>query len=174
MYAPKYKRSVWDWNYYAMKQLPIVLMIMTIFAGIVLLVSPVLMNYMFPAVNESGRYASPILAKQALKRWFSSPEAGFDNVQSVRKNSQHMGVVSRFSFSVNRQPVEQFIQSRSLDQLTLTSDIMNTVFKDESLGWWKPESLTRETYFSGRHQGQKIALIYNAEEERGLLQISNF
>lgn len=173
MHIHKYKGSVWDWNYYAMKQLPIILMIMTIFAGIVLAISPVLMNYMFPEINSNGRYANPERATEKLRQWFSSPEADFSEVKSIQQ-SIGKGIISRFSFSVERQPVQRFIKSSSLKQTPLTPDIMSSEFTDDTLKWWQPEGLTRETYFTGSHQGRRVSLIYNAEQQRGVLQVSNF
>lgn len=174
MYASKYKGTVWDWNYYVMKHLPFVFMVVTICAGILLLVTPFVMNKIFPEVSESGQYASQKNATIALKRWFSAPAAEFEDVFGMRKSTEDQGVVSRFSFKTDRKTVERFIKSRSLFQQPLTPKILSEKFIDYSIPWWKPEGLTRKTYFIGSHQGYDIRLIYNAEMKQGALQISNF
>jgi len=40
---------------------------------------------------------------------------------------------------------------------------------NNKIDWWKPETLTRETFFKGEDKDVMLNLVYNAELKRGYL-----
>ncbi len=158
-----------------MKQLPLIFMFLTIFSGLLLTFTAFMMSYFFPVTDEQGQYASPVLAANELKHWFHAPEdIDFYNVKAIRQVVKEKGVISRFSFSVDRVAVVSFIQRSNLKQKEITTELMEEKLKLVAPDWWQPEALTRETYFTVKHQGQDLILIYNDQTKQGLLQISGF
>ena len=153
-----------------MKYLLPFVMAITILAGITLAITPYALDFFFPIKEDVIRDADPEDAEDALAIWFLSPDAYFSNVRAARQQSAKRGI-SWFTFKVKRTPVERFISAKKLKQTELTESILKyTFYADQPpREWWKPKSLTRETYFQGVDQGRELALIYNAETQYGVL-----
>lgn len=145
-------------------------MALTILAGITLAITPFALDFFFPVKEDVVRDADPEDAEDALAVWFLSPDAYFSNVHAARQQSKVRGI-SWFAFKVKRTPVERFISAKKLQQSELTASILKyTFYADQPpREWWKPKTLSRETYFHGVDQGRELALIYNAETQQGML-----
>ena len=147
-------------------------MTLTILAGLSLVVTPYVAEWLLPAETSTYRAAPAAEMKQALSGWFKTEVSNLAEVQGLQRLSPE-GNTSWFKFSMPRQPVEQFIRSNRLQQKPLTPDLMNTTFsgKDLPAPWWQPADLSRQTCFVLADEGQQLGLIYNAETQQGYLVV---
>lgn len=148
-------------------------MALTILSGMTLALTPYALDYFFPVKENVIRDADSEAAEDALGVWFLSPDANFRQVEAARKQSKQ-GATAWFVFEVKRNAVERFISAKKLQQYELNDDILNTLFYAESppRDWWQPKALTRKSYFQGVDQGRELALIYNADTQKGALVTS--
>ena len=153
-----------------MKYLLPFIMAITILAGITLAITPYALDYLFPIKENVIRDADPEAAADALGVWFVSPDAQFTDVHAARKQSKVQST-SWFGFNVDRTSVERFISAKKLQQLDLDESVLESTFAASAppREWWKPRTLTRQSYFTGIDQGRTVSLIYNAETQQGLL-----
>lgn len=153
-----------------MKTFTTLFMGLAIIAGFVLAFTPFIADKFFPVPENVVRQAKSEAATQALKQWFKSPNALFTDVQAVNKSSKEKRV-SWFAFSVGRRPVEKFILSKKLKQVSLTEELLKSTFftHERPVSWWQPEAINQKTYFTGNDQGRQVSLIYNPDSKRGVL-----
>jgi len=153
-----------------MKTFTTIFMVLAIFMGLVLALTPFVAEKFFPLPENAVRQAKPEAAVMALKQWFQSPDAQFIAVQAINKKTPKSNT-SWFSYSVGRAPVEKYILDKKLTQKDLTAEAMATTFstKQAPASWWQPEALTQQTYFTGEDQGRIVSLIYSPESKRGVL-----
>ena len=146
-----------------------ILMALTILGGIALITTPYLMNYLFPPLQQSVQTSTPKDAAAALQRWFEAPDANFKNTQALREIDAEKNITSYFVFETEPDVIRKFINLKKLKQLPLTREIMQGIFINNEISWWKPEELTRKTYFMGEDYDVMLSLIYNADMKRGML-----
>jgi len=145
-------------------------MVLAIFAGLVLALTPLIANKIFPVPETAVRQAKPEAAAMALKRWFQSPDAPFIDVQAINKQTPTSNT-AWFTFSVGRAPIEKYIVSKKLTQKELSPEILETTFfsKNPPASWWQPSAIVQETYFTGIDQGRKVSILYSPDSKRGVL-----
>ena len=149
------------------------LMTLVILCGLLLIVTPYIADWLYPASQSRLHAAKPTEVKQALADWFNTPVANVSEAQALHQVAAQ-GNTSWFAFSLPRQPVEGFIRSNSLQQTTLTPEVLQQVFMTPAppVTWWQPASLQRQTYFKGNDAQHDLALVYNAESQRGFLLVT--
>ena len=147
-------------------------MALTIVAGVTLVLTPYIAEWLMPAASSSYRAAPETEVKQAISEWFKVEVPTVGEAQGLHRTAPD-GNTSWFKFKLPRQPVEQFIRANHLQQKPLTSELMNTTFSGADLPapWWQPAALKRETCFVMADEGQHMGLIYNAELEQGYLVV---
>lgn len=147
-------------------------MALTIIAGVTLVLTPYIAEWLLPAASSSYRAAPETEVKQAISEWFKVEVPTVGEAQGLHRTAPD-GNASWFKFKLPRQPVEQFIRANHLEQKPLTSELMNTTFSGADLPapWWQPAALKRETCFVMVDEGQQMGLIYNAELEQGYLVV---
>ncbi len=141
-----------------------------IFSGLILALTPFIANHFFPTPENQVRVAKEDSAILALRQWFKSPDAVFNDVQAInKKTSEH--TTSWFSFSVNRSAVERYIINNKLQQLEISDRVLLEIFTSQSppASWWQPIALNQKTYFTGDDQNRRVSLIYNPNTKRGVL-----
>ena len=145
-------------------------MLLAIFVGLVLAITPFVADKFFPVPENTIRQAKPEAAAMALKRWFNDPKAEFLSVQAINKTTDNSNV-SWFTFSVGRGAVEKYIIDKKLQQKPLNQSILEVVFfsKTAPATWWQPAAINQQTYFTGQDQGRKVSVIYNPSSKRGVL-----
>ncbi len=153
-----------------MKKLSTVFMAIVIFFGVILALTPFIGSIFFQLPENSTQQPKSEVVTSALAQWFNAPVSAFVDVQAVRKIVDGKQI-SRYSYSTPPDVVRSFIIVKNLQQKPLTDEIMKAVFSDESISWWHPEALKRETWFGGTDQSRNLSLIYNAETKRGVLVI---
>ncbi len=155
-----------------MKYFFTVLMALTILFGIGLTVTPYIMEFFWPVGKTAFQSAKPEDTRHAVADWFAVPVEQVKSADSIRKLSSQ-GSMAWFRFSMPAHPVANFIGRNQLQQLELTSDVLQQVFLVDapSVDWWQPDSLGRETYFKGNDGKSDVALIYNAEQEQGFMLV---
>ncbi len=150
---------------------PLLMGVLILF-GVVLTITPWIADYLIPAKETSYRRAPAPEAQEALANWF--------NVKpDLVKYSEAIQFVSPsrklawFKFQMTREPVERFVRSLQLRQEDLTDNVMQQRFMTPKppVDWWKPQELTRQSYFTGKIGEQVLNLIYNAELQQGYLLI---
>jgi len=153
-----------------MKTFTTIFMVLAIFAGLILALTPFIADKFFPVPESAVRIARPEAAAMALKRWFKSPDALFIDVQAINKTNSSNNT-AWFSFSVGRGPIEKYILDKKLSQNDLNDSILEKTFftKERPASWWQPEGMEQKTYFTGFDQGRKVSLIYNPNSKRGVL-----
>ena len=148
------------------------LMSLTILAGVSLVLTPYIAEWLLPAESSTYRAAPESEVKQAMSEWFKTEVPNVGEVQGLHRTAPD-GNTSWFKFKLPRQSVEQFIRANHLQQKPLTAELMNTTFsgKDLPAPWWQPAELKRETCFVMASEDQQMGLIYNAELEQGYLVV---
>lgn len=144
-------------------------MALTILGGIGLITTPYLMNYLFPPLQQSVQTTTTKDTTAALQRWFEAPDAKFENTQALREIDAEKNITSYFVFETTPDVITKFIHLKKLKQFPLSREVMQGIFVNPKISWWKPRELTRETYFTGEDYDVMLSLIYNAEMKRGML-----
>ncbi len=153
-----------------MKTLSTVLMVIVIIFGLILALTPFIGSIFFSLPENSTQQAKSEVARSAIAQWFNAPSKAFLDVQAIRKTVNGKQV-SRYSYSTTPEIVRGFIGQKRLEQKPLNNEIMKAIFSDNSISWWQPAALKRETWFTGMDQGRTLSLIYNAQTQRGVLVI---
>ncbi|MEZ5536457.1 MAG: hypothetical protein R3F02_12625 [Thiolinea sp.] len=149
-----------------------ILMALVIAVGLGASLTPYIAEQFFPTGQSRFQKANPEDAKEALAAWFGVASTELKEVNAIRyQSAQHNR--RWYHFVTDRQAVEQFIKRVGLEQLDLNDAILKEAFLAEQppVTWWQPESLQRESYFSGSEGATRIKLIYNAEQQTGYLLI---
>lgn len=148
------------------------MMALVILAGVSLILTPFIAEYIFPASKTTLRAADPEQAKLALADWFGTPPNNLTAVQAIKQVSAQ-GNISWFTFKAEAAPVKNFILQNQLKQQDLTPDILQGTFMAQNppTAWWQPASLERQTCFMGTDEGRELSLIYHAELKTGFLLI---
>lgn len=153
-----------------MKTFTTIFMVIVIFAGFILAITPFVADKFFPVPENLVRQAKPEVATNALKQWFGAPDALFTDVQAFNRTTKDKRI-SWFSFSVGRRPVENYILNKKLLQTPLTQNSLSIIFYNDKrpVSWWQPDAINQQTYFAGEDQGRNISLLYNPNSKRGVL-----
>ncbi len=153
-----------------MKTFTTIFMVLAIFAGLLLALTPFVADKFFPVPENTVRQAKPEAAAMALKQWFKSPDALFIDVQAINKKAEGVST-SWFSFSVGRRPIEKYILDKKLIQTELNETIFENIFysKNPPASWWQPIAIKQETYFTGKDKGRYVSLLYSPDSKRGVL-----
>lgn len=147
------------------------LMSILILFGILLIVTPYIANWLYPASHSSLRAAKSDEVKKALADWFKVSVADIQEAQGLHQFSAQNST-SWFGFKTSRQAVTRFILSNQLQQHELTPDILQQVFMQQSpAAWWQPAILQRQTYFKGLSDQRELYLIYNEERQQGYMLV---
>lgn len=151
------------------------LMALVILAGVSLIVTPFIAEYIFPASKTTLRAADPKEATQALADWFGVPPSNLSGVQAIKQVATQ-GNTSWFTFTLERTPVEHFIVQNQLKQQALTPDLLQNTFMAQTppIAWWQPAQLQRETCFIGKVEEREMGLIYDAERKVGFLILRTY
>lgn len=151
-----------------------VLMALVIMVGLGASLTPIIAEQFFPSTASRYQKANPDDAKEALATWFGVSSKDFTEVNAIRHQTTERNT-RWYHFVTNRKPVQQFIKRMRLEQLNLNDTVMQQSFMAiiPPVDWWKPASLQRESYFTGKDGGSVIKLIYNAETETGYLLIES-
>lgn len=153
-----------------MKKISVILMGIVIVLGLVLTLTPIVGSLFFADSDTTARMAQADATRDALASWFRAPVNSIADAKALQKIKQDEKV-SYFSFSTSATNMRKFIREKQLQQLPLTEAVMQQRFTDQSIPWWQPQALQRETWFHGEDQGNEISLIYNAKTHRGVMII---
>ncbi len=148
---------------------PILMAILILF-GITLVATPFVAEWIFPAEKTGFHLAKEADVKEALATWFETSQDQIKQASAINAPSAQANT-EWFTFAVAREPVESFIRKNRLQQQDLTPQRMQELFMAQQppVAWWQPESLARQTCFTGDDEDRQIGLIYNAEQQRGFL-----
>ena len=148
------------------------LMGLLIFMGVALTATPYIAEWLMPAASTSFRKANPEDARTALADWFGANPQELADAEAIRQQTVH-GSTAWFAFTAPGDAVGRFVVRSRLNQQDLTPEIMQQVFLAQTppVDWWQPASLQRRSWFSGKSEGQELALVYNAEMQRGFLLV---
>lgn len=149
-----------------------VLMGATILFGVGLTFTPIIMELLWPASQTSYQRAPEDDARRAMADWFSVPLKDVKAAHSIRQQAVQ-GTRTWFYFAMPRKGVEQFIIEHRLQQRPLSDAVLQQQWlaNKPPVDWWQPARLQRETYFRGSDGRHNVALIYNADEQQGFMQI---
>ncbi len=140
--------------------------------GLLLIVTPYIAEWLYPASHSGLRSAKTMEVKQALAEWFNTPVDTITEGYAIKQLSAQ-GTTAWFGFKMPRKPVESFINRNHLQQLPLTPELLQRAFMNQNppAQWWQPAALQRETYFKGSDANRELGLIYNADLEQGYLLV---
>lgn len=150
-----------------------ILMGVVILFGVVLTFTPWVADYLMPVKETHFRRAPAPEAQEALANWFNVKTSDIQYPEGLQFTSPERKI-AWFKFHIARVPVEQFIKGLQLEQKDLTPQVLQEKFLTPKppAEWWKPEELTRQSYFTSSAKGQELSLIYNAEVQQGYLLVN--
>ena len=145
-------------------------MLITIFAGVMLIATPFIMNMIFPP--QESQIAVGQRARLALSDWFVIEPDELADVQAYRQESKD-GQSRRMYFTWSTKPsnVRAFIRRKKLEQKDMTDEVMQSVFANDNIVWWQPQALERESWFTGKDGQANLNLIYNDDTRRGVMVV---
>jgi len=148
-----------------------ILMGLVILFGLILSISPYLVDYL-PRSDEEVRAAKSEKVAEALARIFQSPDANISDAHAIHKQTAQAKTVW-FSFRTTRKPMQRFIHIHKLKQKDLSEEVLNTVFHQNTppASWWHAD-LGTKTYFTGQDGKSILNLIYNSRTKHGVLVVS--
>lgn len=149
-----------------------ILMGVLILSGVILVITPYVAEYFFPLSQAAYQKPDETDVKRALSDWFG---VGMDQLTEANALRRRLadGSVDWYQFGLPPEAVKRFIVQSRLRQTDLTPEVMQQSFMANApaVAWWQPEALKQQTYFTGLGDGREVVLIYNAEQQRGVMRI---